>query len=394
MPSSRPSPTVAEVRRDAPLTCAAVHASQPWLATGSMRSDSVDWTGQVVVWDLQTGQAVSVSTHEDGFGFEPSPRMLQWSPDERRLGIAAGTNEVAVIQPRMEPIGFAPDETRDHPVEFCWHDDRTLFAAAWCDNDDSMGGGALLSTEDRKMRWLTRRVVPVVLKQPVRARAANTVVGHDHRAVFVIDPMGQKVVSQTPPPSPYNSGRPAAAGPGHGALGVCAPPPVDQRYDRSTGRDTGGRTELVLFQSTTRALGQVEVPGAVVALCFAPDERRFVVVSRTVWDGPSHCTVFEGERKVTAFEARLARAPHHFPDASSLVWSPDGEHLALLRADSTIEITSVGGQGRASWATPKMRGEAGLMFANKDRVVLISQHGMNVFDLSGRSVMRFEIEQA
>ncbi len=386
-------PRTAEVLRHASLTCAAPHPTRPWLATGSMSAGDGDSPGQTVVWDLDAGEAIGVSGYEHGFGFEPRPRMLQWSPDGGRLAIAAGTNEIAVVEPGREPVLFAPDETRDHPVEFCWVDDHTLFAAAWSDDEKTKGGGALLSLAENEARWLTRAAVPVVLTQPVRARDASAVVGHDYREVFVIDTKGDKLISRTPLPQTFANGRSVAGWSPHGKIGVFAPPPIEQRYDRSTGRDTGGRTELVLFQpASPQALVPLEVAGEVGAIRFGPDGRRFIVVSRTVWGGVTHATVFDGASKLGVFDAQLVRPPHHFPDAGNLVWSPDGEHLALLRADGAIEITTPRGERRAAFAAPKSPGEVGLMFVNKDRVALIGQDGMTVFDRRGTVVMRFQVE--
>jgi len=386
--------SVAALRRDAPFTCAAVHPSRPWLATGSMREDSSDWTGQAVVWDLESCEAVGLSTYEHGFGFEPGPRMLQWSPDGRRFAVAAGTNEIAVIAPGGAPLLFAPDETRDHTVEFCWWDEQTLYAAAWSDEgDDGLGGGALLSLPHATTKWLERQAAPLVLRQPTRARDARAVVGHDDHAVWAIDPVAQRLRSRTPLPGAFHDGRSIAGWSPNGAFGVFAPPAIERRYDRSLGRDAGGRTELVLFRpASPRALAQIEVPGEVVALRFAPDDRRFVVVSRTAWNGPSHCTVFDGERKLDGFDAQLAKPPHDFPDASSLVWSPGADELALLHADATVEITTLGGRRHTAWAAPKTRGEVGLVFVGHDRVALIGRQSMRVFDTRGTERLRFDVE--
>jgi dipeptidyl aminopeptidase/acylaminoacyl peptidase len=319
--------------------------------------------------------------------------MLQWSPDGRRFAIAAGTNEVAVATPGGALALFAPDEGRDHPVEFCWVDDQTLFAASWSDRDESKGGGALISLAEEHARWLSRSAAPVVLKQPVRARDVRAVVGHDFREVFAIDTNAERLVSRASLPSTFHNGRSVAGWSPHGSLGVFAPPPIEQKYVRGTGRNAGGRTELVLFRpADPRALAQLEVPGEVASLHFAPDERRFLVVSRTIWGGIAHCTLFEGASKRAAFDAPLVERSYRFPDAGSLVWSPDGEHLALLRTDSTIEITTPSGQRRASFVAQGTREEDGLMFVGKDRIALIGQRGIRVFDTGGKLVMRFDVD--
>lgn len=407
MPSPHRTPHLRDVLRDAPITCAALHPGEPLLATGSMRTDSYDPAGQCVVWDLVGGGPAEVTTFEMGFGFEPRPGMVHWSPDGRRLAIAAGTNEIAVVVPGGgEPTLFAPEESRDYPVEFCWVDDRTLFAAAWNEGADRpSGGGALLPADhppstlrpminhnEGVMRWLPHAAAPVAIEQPIFARGAGVVVGHNRHEVFMIDPQGARPASRVRLPVEFGaSGSSRARWSPHGVHGLFAPPAVEQRYDRATGRETGGRTVLSwLDLAKPWNLGQIEVPGEVVDIRFAQDDVRVVVVSRSVRADDAHCTVFDGERKLGSFDAPLVDTKEWtFPDAGSVTWSPDGERLALWRKDSTIEIVSLQGARRMSWDAPRTFTSGGLLFSAGDRVVLMGGAGMTVFDAAGRTVSAF-----
>lgn len=380
----------------AALTCAAVHPSEPLLATGSM-TPSGEGEGQVVVWDVASGRPISAYFDEHGFGFEPDVDMLAWAPVGHRIAVSASTNAITVVEDGVLVSTELPDETRDHPVSFCWlGDDSALYVAAFSDTGDAaLGAGALMTLgQSGGLKWLPSGAAPRVLVRMRYNASLRAVVGDDWEHVFGIDVARGKTKYQVPLASalPKPRRRPFVWS-RDGRRAAVAAPVTGATYDRGSGRDVGGTCLVsVLDGDSGRTLAQVSIAGEVDALRWSEDGRRLAIAAGPAFNDQRQVHVLDGQSVTTTVQATLARQSYHLPDARSVEWSPNADRLALLLRDGSVRVVDAS-SGRTLSTFPAAPPntetiEHGLLWAHGDRIVVLAQKSVSFWSPDGRNVAR------
>ena len=378
----------------ADLTCAAVHPSEPLLATGSM-TPSGEGEGQVVVWDATSGKPVSAYFDEHGFGFEPDEDMLAWAPVGHRIAVSASTNGITVVEDGALVSTELPDETRDHPVSFCWlGDDSALYVAAFSDTGDPTAGAGALMTLGQAggLKWLPKGASPRMLARMRYNTSLRAVVGDDWEHAFGIDIARGTLKYQVPLASVLpNPRRRPFVWSRDGRRAAVAAPVTGATYDRSSGHNVGGTCLVsVLDGDSGRTLTQAPIAGEVDALRWSADGHRLAIVSGPTFKDQRQVHVLDGKSVTMTIQATLARQSYHLPDARSVDWSPNADRLALLLRDGSVRVvdaTNGRTAGTFAAAPPNTEtAEHGLLWAHGDRVVVLSQRSAAFWSPDGKPI--------
>lgn len=385
--------------RGADITCAAVHPTEGYLATGSMTPRG-EGEGQVVVWDATTGQPVNAHFDEHGFGFEPEEDMIAWAPVGHRIAVSSGTNAVSVIEDGTLVSTELPEETRDHPVSFCWlGDDSALFVAASPESGQPVGSAGAIMTigQSGGLQWLPRGAPPRVLARMRYNAHLRAVVGDDFEHVFGVDVARGTLTYQAPLSAalPGRVVRPFAWSRG-GQRAAVAAPVTGFTYDRGSGQNVGGTCVVtVLDGDSGRTLAQVPIDGEVDALRWSPTGDRLAIVAGPTSKDQRQVHVLDGARVTMTTQAAVARQAYPLPDARTVDWSPDADRLAVLKRDGSVDVVDVA-LGRAVGtfaAAPRAdeRSEAGLLWSHGDRIVVLSPRGVAFWSVDGRPIARHAV---
>ncbi|MBI3204273.1 MAG: hypothetical protein HYZ29_22240 [Myxococcales bacterium] len=376
-----PKPGTALLLPGALITGAALHASGRLLATSSTvpRGES---PGQVVVWDVERATAVHVYQAEHGAGWTWSPDLLMWAPSGNRLAAAVSTNGIVVLEQGKAVGSVFLDETRDHPVRFCWvEDDRQIYGSSWGpDGSKSTGAIAPVRSEAvwaKDARWLPAGVPGKPLARMRWNATIGAIVGDDFAQMSAIDPkkgaLRYEVSLSVAHPKPTIGSVPPAWSSDGRRLAVAGP---------------GGVT---LFDGDTGStLARIPIDGHIDDLSWGT-QHRLAVVTGPTFKTPSTVLVVIDGRVERSIDAPIARLSLELPDPKPCVWSPAGDALALLLRDGSVRIVEVSNGRprrtiRASVPSGNAAPRAGLFWATPHRLVVASPEGLAFLWLADASI--------
>jgi len=345
LPRARPRVVHSRVHRNR-LSCLSLSPDGRYLATGS-ESPYADYEagGEIAVWDLATGRVVSAIVEvPNGAGWSENAGCLQWAPDGGMLGGVYATNVVGTFAPfdnRGGPLmSAALTNGWDSAPTFCFSPDgRQLCVACW--GGGSRLAGGIVSTQEGQahwddspqVRWFSDEGLPEGLDlQNWRAMG-----WHREGWLYGVSRHGEAYAVDAEKGTLKWHARvhtPAAFSPdgeqlAHSPAGLAI-------YDGRTGLPT---SQLPMIVGGT-------------TLCWSPvaAQRRLAMLV-----GPGNgfkadpgIHVFDhGVLVATVHDTPARDAPHwDFLDVPILAFSPDGEQIALHRADGTVAIWSLAGGGQ------------------------------------------------
>ena len=336
------------------------------LATGTWCGDDYHGDpGNVALWQVATGRCVHVIEGvSGGVGWPDYAGCLQWSPGDRRLGLALDTNGVGYLDPfkdtyGVENVTYVTDGW-SRPPGWCWAPDSArVFISCWGYRQSAEAG--VIATPS------PHNPAPVYMKmtgreggdpevQPFKVArwhaAADVVVGiSGHDEAYALDMKTRTRIWLR------RSCTGAALSPDGSRLALA------------------GKAGLVLLDALTgEELPTGELSGSTV-MQFAPDNARLAVegrgVVRIVRDG-----ALEGEIPV-----QLARMNNwNAPDLRPLAFSPDASMLVTLRGDrerATAEVWRLGAEPErlseadVSGCWGVLFGDGVVIAAGKERLLFI-----------------------
>jgi Tol biopolymer transport system component len=255
------------------------------LATGSFVGEDYDAGGDLLLWEVATGRVVNHFRIAGGVGWPDYAGCIQWSPDGKRLALAANTNGIVFLDPfalggKVGKELYLTDGW-SRPPSFTWApDSKRVFVSCW------------RSSYHPK----TRKPLPPVEGTDVPGCLATV----DGEVSFM-----QPGVSE-------GAWRGNSAGDGQERR---IEPPRTLRWAKDRLLAVNGHGQLFALDLRTRRLSWLESSSGPVA--FSPD-------------GAFIARVDGGLQLRTADGARAAWASFAVPEVQALAWSPDGKRLAVL----------------------------------------------------------------
>ncbi len=120
--------------------------SGEYFATGAWCGDDYDAGGSLAIWETATGRCVNTIPYvEGGAGWPDYPGCIQWSHDDRRVGLAFNTNGVGYVDPfgnahEVQNFVYATDGL-SRPPSWCWAPDSArVFISCWGWKESSLPG--------------------------------------------------------------------------------------------------------------------------------------------------------------------------------------------------------------------------------------------------------------
>ena len=114
-----------------------------YLAVGTWMSDDEynEEDGSIQIWEVASGRCVNLLKDDyAGIGWLDYPCALQWSPDNKRLGVTLNTNQVSSFNPfgmTVKALATAGVTNGwDTPPAWCWIKDSSCFAISCFGNSE------------------------------------------------------------------------------------------------------------------------------------------------------------------------------------------------------------------------------------------------------------------
>ncbi len=187
-----------------------------YFATGAWCGDDYDAGGSLAIWETATGRCVNVVGRvQGGAGWPDYGGCIQWSKDDRRVGLAFDTNGVGYVDPfgneaDVDNCVYATDGW-SRPPGWCWAPDSArVFISCWGYQESSLAGciGAP-SAYDSKPVYMAKtgeegsdseQLQPFVV---MVWASDDRVVGYNrHGAVYAIDTHTRTLLWQAEAPGP------------------------------------------------------------------------------------------------------------------------------------------------------------------------------------------------
>jgi WD40 repeat protein len=315
-----------------------------YLATGS-ESPYVNYDdgGDLAIWELVTGRAVSAVYNVDGgIGWTENGGCLKWSADGELIGGVFSTNAVGTFAPfdgRGGPLMSADlTDGWDSAPTFCLSPDGKQICVSCWGGDSRLPGGVVPTVEGQNIwsgrghgtRWFSDKGLPADEElSPWKEAGWNkdTIYGHGRGVAFAVD-------AQTLTLKWRCLAHNAAAFSPDGAL-LAHNPAGLVFYDGATGLPT---TQLPMIVGGTDLLWSPVVEQRRLALIVGPGNKFRADPGVHIFDS--------GELVATVHDAPVRDDPHwNFLDARPFAFSPDGERCALITAGGRIAVWSLAGGG-------------------------------------------------
>jgi hypothetical protein len=187
-----------------------------YFATGAWCGDDYDAGGSLAIWETATGRCVNVVPRvQGGAGWPDYGGCIQWSHDDRRVGLAFDTNGVGYVDPfgnvaDVDNCVYATDGW-SRPPGWCWAPDSArVFVSCWGYQESSLAGciGAPSAYDSRPVYMAKtgeegsegEQLQPFVV---MVWASDDRVVGYNrHGAVYAIDTHSRSLLWQTEAPGP------------------------------------------------------------------------------------------------------------------------------------------------------------------------------------------------
>ncbi len=295
-----------------------------YFATGAWVGDDYDAGGDVAIWEVATGDCVNVREYIDGgVGWPDERGCIQWSPNDKRVGLSFATNGVGWFEP-FEFGGDVPNyafvtEGWDTPPKWCWApDNNRVFISCWGRGSNLCGCIVAPSPHNPSpvpMNSFDEDAVDEELQDlgPVVWTADDVIAGVDRwSTAYAIDATTRELLWHRSVPEG------AALSPDGRFIAFC-----DKRVsllDTATG-DTVDILEA-------EAGGQ---------LYWSPGAERLAQVRE------EGIFVWRGSELETHIEVDASGTPDYStPDLSRFAWHADAERFACLTHDGELQVWRVG----------------------------------------------------
>ncbi len=358
-----------------------------YLAVGSWVGDDYERGGTLVIWDVPAARCMQVvDPVSGGVGWPDYRKQLQWSADSARLGVGINTNGVAMFdlfadKPTILDEAYVTDGWSRPPAWALSPDGGRAFISCWSGHEVP---GAIVSFAGDARRRRTPYGHKAAAAATPMAKTLSAAVkkkldgseldapgdvfwGGDGAHVFVrcgsyfgaIDSKkgqfvwferGSGVGSFSP------DGRFVAWGDGALAIGSAL---------------TGETHEIKKWPLGSSALHVWAMKGSVARLAVVAAGAKAGIA--VVDDGALACTIKSTPRG-GRWEGSLRET-----DLSPVSWSPDGARLAILTANSQVEVWDVRADGAEKIATFAAPDAAEGVFFGADGVLVLAGRGLVEF---------------
>ncbi|MBL8916797.1 MAG: PD40 domain-containing protein [Archangium sp.] len=361
------------------------------LATGSFVGEDYDAGGDLLIWELATARVVNHFKIRGGVGWPDYAGCIQWSPDGKRLAIAADTNGIITLDPfalKSAPLDeLYVTDGWSRPPSFTWSSDsKRVFVSCWRSSWDPKTRKPIpplqvpdvpgcMSGVNEDITWMVpgipegawrgsdndandnaagRHIEPPRL---LRWADGRILCAGSHSQVFVIDAKTRKLVwldSAVGSVALHASGKWIALARGRVELWNHA----------------GERQTWATFEDT---------PG--VALHWSPDGKRLAVIDGEDEDTPNSLAIYDvdfGNRVMLLGRIdAVPRARGMWPgDFDPFSWGPNSDAVAFIDDDDRIQVWNVA-------PTPKLRTtleapeSKGLLWAPSERLIAWSGRALH-----------------
>lgn len=328
------------------LSCLALSPCGRYLATGS-ESPYSDYEagGELAVWDLAIGRVVSATFGvQYGVGWSENADCLQWTADGSLLGAVFCTNVVGTFAPfdnRGGPLMSACLTSGwDSAPTFCFSPDGAQLCVACWGGDSRLPGGVVRTREGQRLfesshgvRWFSDAGLPKDLElqnwRQMGWHKDGWLYGASrHGEAYAVDGETLRLKWRTTVHAPV-AFSPDGEWFAHSPAGLAF-------YDGRTGLPT---PHLPMIVGGTALVWSPVAAQRRLAMLVGPGNNFKADPGVHVFD--------HGVLVATVHDTPTRDAPHwDFLDAPILAFSPDGESVALLCADSEVAIWSLAAGGK------------------------------------------------
>ncbi|MEM6789237.1 MAG: hypothetical protein AAF715_17070 [Myxococcota bacterium] len=386
MPPPWPRQPQARWVRHCRINDVGVHPSHPWLTVACADPEDIH-EGAVMVVDVDTGTLRSVSVVDNGAGWD-GEGLLQWDATGRRLASNVMTNAIGVFEGGALVGVNGPDDGRDHPVVYAWVDHRVYTDTGhFFDPKQGRPPGRFDFAPVAGIRWRLGpfRWVPSVgavvgAARPDRRRTAArepvelVAYAPQRETVVYRKPMAEFVGVLTWSPD------------GRWAVAARRLPPLRARQERVLDiYDThiGERARAASLPGRGRARVLVRNDGALIVSTHSDIDAGVA----------TRLEVAEPRRE----EARLLSRRAPWPDSygPSLALAPDGQRLAQLLADGTVDLFDLDTGARVGSFSvtvapdvddAQVPARVWLRWVGSERIVIVSEHAIGVWSTEGDAI--------
>jgi hypothetical protein len=355
-------------------TAVAISHDGRFLADGTRRGFSSKGKDLLQIWEVATGERVSVVEVPGGVGWPGYERCIQWSSDDELLGLVHGKNHIAVVEPFAQ--AWRPKLTIDgtanspRPPAWCWHPQGQSIAIS-CSSPTSIPlavvdvgelDGSMLRRD--QLRWFDGGGGPDLkpLRQVSFDESGDRVFGFNRQnQAYCVDVNDRDLKWQ------------AKVG-DHVAFS-----PDGQVY----AHDLAG----LVFYSTDNGLPTLNLPmhlgGSQMVFWPGREARRMamVVVEGNPFMAEAGVHLYEDDEYVASLDV----VPHcgdnssRLGDPRTFAWSPDGRRGAVFTAESKIEIWTCGADPKPIFQRRIDENAAGILWGADDSLMAVGPEGIEFF---------------